>query len=239
MRKIINQNEIYLLVNINQQWYRLGKLFFLKDHSICFAFPEIRNGGLLAESSCPIVANKTHRIYLKENGKTTNEVVKFTYHTDGNAHFSLDGKIYTKVKTQAMPINGKQTHLFTTVYVHPNKLPKVDECKYKKYEKRGLARIFGHDVSSIYLSFHTFSLDNFDPDKYKTSNDFILMSKDEKSVLRIVCQINTIKMKEKCFMLIGGFKMNKDNVNFLTAMYPAKNIDKLSKLIGSVDINTV
>jgi len=236
MRQIIKQNEIYLLLSINKEWYRLGKLFFLKDNSICFAFPQIKDGGILARSYCPRTTEKTHRIYLEENGKTTKEVVKFTYHANGNVHFSLDGKIYTKVKNKSTPINKKHTHLFSAVYGQPKNLSKITENKYNQYQKKGLARIFGNKLSSIYLSFHTFSLEGFDFNKYKTSNDFIVMSKNEKNVLRITCQTNTIEMKEKCFMFVGGFKINQNDVSFLTAMYPAKDINLLSMLIGSVDI---
>ena len=40
-------------------------------------------------------------------------MVKFSYPPDGNAHFSQDGKVYTKVRKVCPPINKIEGHFFT------------------------------------------------------------------------------------------------------------------------------
>lgn len=53
------------------------------------------------------------RYSLRPTGTTTTEKLKYTHHPDGEAHFSQDGKVYTRVRTQTTPLHHYEQHLFT------------------------------------------------------------------------------------------------------------------------------
>jgi len=237
-KKIIKAKDINLLLKDGKKWKRIGKLFFLKDNTICFAFPSLSTGGILAESSCSRNSKEIQKIDLKNKGMVTSEAVKFSYHPDGRVHFSMDRRIYTKIKINTEPLGMQNRHLFTCLYGNPGKLHNVTDKDYERYSKNGLVRIYFDDgvPLSFSLSFHKYSLKGFDFNKYPKSRDIILLSPDETMSLRIIVQKNPVpKAEGSLFIFIGGFKIDKTKMRFLSAMYPAANYDNLLRMLGTVD----
>jgi len=50
---------------------------------------------------------------LEPGGKATSHLVKYSHHPDGGAHFSQDGKVYTTIKKNSVPLPEMGGHLFT------------------------------------------------------------------------------------------------------------------------------
>lgn len=50
---------------------------------------------------------------LKPQGKCSSHSVKYAHHIGGEAHFSQDGKILTKVRRQSVPLRSNKGHIFT------------------------------------------------------------------------------------------------------------------------------
>ena len=50
---------------------------------------------------------------LEPGGKITSHLVKYSHHPSGRAHFSQDGKVFTAIKKQSVPINEVEGHEFT------------------------------------------------------------------------------------------------------------------------------
>jgi hypothetical protein len=50
---------------------------------------------------------------LEPGGKVASHLVKYSHHPDGRAHFSQDGKVFTAIKKQSVPIKEIQGHVFT------------------------------------------------------------------------------------------------------------------------------
>jgi hypothetical protein len=59
------------------------------------------------------VGQATGEVSLVERGKCASHKVKYTHHPDGRAHFSQDGKIYTKILRQSVPLKSIEGHVFT------------------------------------------------------------------------------------------------------------------------------
>lgn len=238
-KKIVKAEGIYLLLKDGKNWKRIGKILFLRDTSICFVFPNLSTGGILAESSCSTNSKEIQKIDLKNKGKVTSETVKFSYHPDGRVNFSMDRKIYTRIKMDTESLGLQNRHLFTCLYGNPRKFFNITNKDYERYSENGLVRIsFGDEMPlSFSLSFHKYSLKEFDFSKYQKSSDVVLLSPDEKMSLRIIVQKKSIvpKLGEPLFIFVGGFKIDKTKLRFLSAMYPATKYDDLLKMLGTVD----
>jgi hypothetical protein len=53
------------------------------------------------------------QINLRDMGTTTTHRLKFVHNADGEAHFSQDSRVFTRVRTQTPPLTTYQRHLFT------------------------------------------------------------------------------------------------------------------------------
>ena len=50
-----------------------------------------------------------------DSAPVTAHSVKYSHHPDGEAHFSLDGKVFTQVRRKAVPLTAAGGHLFTVM----------------------------------------------------------------------------------------------------------------------------
>ena len=50
-----------------------------------------------------------------DSAPVTTHSVKYSHHPDGEAHFSLDGKVFTRVRRKAVPLTSAEGHLFTVM----------------------------------------------------------------------------------------------------------------------------
>lgn len=51
-------------------------------------------------------------VELANSGKVTSHLVKYTHHPDGGAHFSQDGKVFTRIRNKSFPLKQSNNHLF-------------------------------------------------------------------------------------------------------------------------------
>jgi len=87
-----------------------------KDGSIYVAFPYAS----LAPGTLGVMTMKSGMRYpatlnVGHDFPATTHVVKYTHHASGRANFSLDGKVYTRVHRQAVPLSQADGHLFTVM----------------------------------------------------------------------------------------------------------------------------
>jgi len=84
---------------------RDGSLFvhlpYFKHHHGLLARPVLRAGA------------KPQQVSLEATGKTVSHRVKFTYHPDGEVHFSQDRRILTVIRKRSTPIVEARGHVFT------------------------------------------------------------------------------------------------------------------------------
>ena len=231
-KKIWKSKNLYFLLNANKSFKRLGKLFFLKDNSICFSFPQIFPGGILSEYSLNKTTGKIQKIDFKKQGKVTKEIVKFTYHTDGRVHFSLDGKIYTQIRMQAPPLQNQNGHIFTCYYSNLLMYPNIT----RRYPDAKIAGILFDDLkySDIELSFHLCNATDFN----NSNNGNFILSPDKNMIIKVDVEKkdNISNATKPVFIFVGGFNIEQTQIRFLSAMYSSSNYDELLKLLGSVDI---
>jgi hypothetical protein len=90
-------------------------MFSRGDGSLFVQFPYYRHtDGLLAA-----VTLEAHgsTLDLTHGGRITSHLVKYAHHPDGEAHFSQTGKVVTRVRRRATPLDEIDGHCFT-IHVH-------------------------------------------------------------------------------------------------------------------------
>ena len=103
-----------ILVDVSGRLVRLLKIFFAKKGGIYVTVPFFRDSrGLLSEVAHD-TSSPSATINLAEEGFTTSHLVKYAHYLDGEAHFSQDGKILTKVRRRACRLDAVHGHLFTS-----------------------------------------------------------------------------------------------------------------------------
>jgi hypothetical protein len=85
--------------------------FSRKDGSIFVGFPYYEHSvGLVSAAT---LAPGSDVLDLEPGGKITSHLVKYSHHPEGRAHFSQDGKVFTRVRKQSVPLDEVAGHLFT------------------------------------------------------------------------------------------------------------------------------
>ena len=88
--------------------------FSKKDGTLYVHFPYYAHSQGIASLVTWIPDNPPPaNLSLIEGGKVTSHLVKYSHHPDGRAHFSQDGKVYTSIKKQSLPINMIDGHVFS------------------------------------------------------------------------------------------------------------------------------
>lgn len=100
-----------ILADLDGALYQLFSITFTRDGILVnFPYhPDAPGAACCAavESSGAVAVN------LDAATSTTTHRVKYTYHVDGRAHFSGDGKIYTRIISQARRLDEDIPHMFT------------------------------------------------------------------------------------------------------------------------------
>jgi hypothetical protein len=111
----IGHKRIVYAVSVGSENRKIFQTMFLNDGSLTVHFPYLR------EKSCMLTigrmpSGKSVMPTLRVGGvdaRCASHHVKYSHHLDGRVHFSQDGKVYTAVKRQAVPLRQANGHLFT------------------------------------------------------------------------------------------------------------------------------
>lgn len=110
------RSERYVItVEVGAYRYKLLQVMFRKtDGSLFVTFPYYEHSeGIVSLITWTPENVPPTSLSLEPGGKATSHLVKYSHHPDGRAHFSQDGKVFTALKKQSIPINKIQGHVFT------------------------------------------------------------------------------------------------------------------------------
>lgn len=106
-----------IVIKDNETIYKIFQISFGKDGSLFVHFPYFSDSNGLA-SRVQLRAGLKYpvkNVSLTDSGKVTSHRIKFSHHPDGRTHFSQTGKIFTRVKKQAVPLEDINGHIFTVM----------------------------------------------------------------------------------------------------------------------------
>ena len=85
-----------------------------RDGGFFVAFPYLKQGG---GQVClgTLAPDRTYpgSYDLRDGGKVTAHLVKYSHHADGEVHFSQDGKVFTNIRKHGVPLRSATGHMFT------------------------------------------------------------------------------------------------------------------------------
>jgi len=149
--EILRSPRFTVAIIIGDSYNKIFQIHYTKrDGTIIIDFPYYKKGpGLLAHSFIP--ANMSHlpSIDLTEGGKVTNKRVKFSYHPDGNVHFSQDGKIMTLIRKRTVPLIHARGHFFTVQMSGPEDFERVSTPSTKSRKRRSLRHYLNYQFDSL------------------------------------------------------------------------------------------
>jgi hypothetical protein len=112
--RAIRSEKIILVTSFSNHRSKILQIIFWKDGSIFIDFPFFSHSdGIVSLVTYPANANPPIDLSLLDGGKATSHLVKYSHHPDGKAHFSQDGKVFTKIKKICVPLEKINGHLFT------------------------------------------------------------------------------------------------------------------------------
>lgn len=231
--------------------------------SIIISLPYFeKTKGLLSRITFPANIRRIDKLSMKPGGTTTSCSIKYSHWSDGNSHFSQDGKILTKIKNVSSPLNTSIGHLFTIQIQGLKGFTLKEDEKKRSLEGMDLDVVLSNDVKSVkfigwwYSSSVVHDTGNhygnpylFKRDDGTTETAFALQAPsgspltDKILFISISSKPFLTKEKGSHLLFLGGydplevFKDFSKDFHFLSALYPARSYKKLLEEIGSVDLD--
>lgn len=256
-----------VVIGVENNSYR-KKLFQInltsKDGSIFVEIPYADLGigrvGIVDILSGPITSFK-----FGHQAPVTAHSIKYSHHPDGEAHFSQDGKVFTKIRRKAVPLTSADGHLFTVIIQGLEHFADFTS-RDKGTPRRGVVpmKISSNKVEALKFVGHLYSsqeLAKRSPTP-KMESEFIpimtpqgvtktgvvlatKLAKDAVQYLLVVSveEIEKVsKDKDLYVSLLGGFDRpeiafdQSKKMSFLMMFYPETNdLRSLLESVGSID----
>jgi hypothetical protein len=122
--------RIIVTIQVGSQRYKALQLFFGRDRSLFVNFPYFKHrAGIVAAATIPGNRQTSSQVNLQVGGRIASHLLKYSYHPDGRAHFSQDGKVRTEIKRQSVALDKQWGHIFTVMIQGLEGFDKVDSSK--------------------------------------------------------------------------------------------------------------
>jgi hypothetical protein len=253
--------RVVCVVKAGEVMAKAFQIVFAADGSLFITFPYFRHRtGILSSSSIPATGTRQTEVNLEHGGKVTSHLVKYSHHTDGRAHFSQTGKIFTAIKRQSIPLDNQHGHIFSLLIQGLHALDAADPVKDAaaspkrtvvnfEVEPPEAVKFVGRwfDVNKMRFSNPTPTIGptllTLDADGAQR-NACLLASPhaNTRHVLAVTCQaIPKLGPAPEVFMFYGGFDPREimtdptKEAGFLAFLYPLSEADKVRERLGSVD----
>lgn len=238
--------------------------FKSRDGSLFVSVPYAELGtGRVGVIECP--PGDPDSLSFGENAPVTSHSVKYSHHPDGEAHFSLDGKVFTRIRRKAVPLTAAEGHLFTVMVQGLDRFEDLNERDIAT-SKRGIVPMPVHEGPIAALKFvgHLCSINHFAKrlQMPRMDSPFIpLITPDGRRLVGIVLAtrlkqsnlqyllimsvepIDTVATYSDLYVaLMGGFDPpdlvfdHNRPMSFLMMMYPeVRDSAELRSSVGSID----
>jgi hypothetical protein len=232
--------------------------FSRSDGSVFVSFPYYEHTeGLVSVGT---LAPGATTMDLAAEGKITSHLVKYSHHPDGQAHFSQDGKVLTRVRRQSVPLDKIDGHCFTSQVQGLGSFARLDAPEYDApptarrttltFDFQAAApeavKIAGYLYNAARLAGGPVVLtENAQGDKRVA---FLVAPVATRAgaerILMLICEgIPAMTKHERSVLtFIGGFDTHAIASNqalptsVLALAYPATNAAQLRESIGSIDL---
>ena len=262
----VRSDRVVCVINNGEIRVKVFQILFGKDGSLFITFPYLKNRtGILSSAVIPATGTTTSQVNLQRGGKVTSHLVKYSHHPDGRAHFSQDGKIFTAIKRQSIPLDKQHGHLFSLLIQGLDALSPVNPLKdvSKSAAKKVLLDFPVKPSPAFKFVGRWFNVDGLRCSEPTDSIGPIVPTRDEDGLFRAACMvaspyanprhvllltcypIPSLGSEPECFCFYGGFDPKvamadpHKEAGFLAFNYPITDADEVRARIGSVDFTPV
>jgi hypothetical protein len=259
----VRSRRVVCVVQIAEVRVKAFQVGFEEDGSLFIHFPYFRHRtGILSSSEIPASGERSTDVNLENGGKVTSHLVKYSHHPDGRAHFSQDGKIFTAIKRQSIPLDSQHGHLFT---LNIQGLPALKDANQSRdadavaAERSVISFPFDRTPDAIkfvgrWLDINKIRVSEpdavvgprhpmLDPDGVRIDGILLANPKaNTKHVLAISCvTIPKLSPELELFQFHGGFDPPETmtdatkTAGFLAFLYPILDASNVRERVGSVD----
>ena len=267
----IRAKRFVISAKISNEYHKIFDITFHTGETsnktyIFISFPYLKlTKGVLARFTVPIDNITQSTISYLNEAKRTNNLVKFSHPLDGNAHFSGDKQIKTKLWNKSFPLNEKIQNLFTINFQGLDVFEKRNvNQKRLTVKATDLDFVFDEIPKAIKFTGRwikaTDVIGKRSPEQAQTSTYNLqdlngqiietgcLISPPNESplneyVLLLSCtEISVISPKIKTFFaFLGGFDRQIDdsrNAHFLGCVYPVDQYSNIFSALENIDFKT-
>ena len=140
--------------------YKLFQIIPNADGSILVPFPYYKHtSAQLIEKT--LKAGQGYEEDLTVSGPVATHRVKYTHHLDGEAHFSQDGKILTRVRKRANALPNCEGHLFTVQLQGLHDFAKIEDRDLRKRGRTYVSLRYSRELTSLKIVAQFHSLHQF------------------------------------------------------------------------------
>ncbi|MFA7695164.1 MAG: hypothetical protein WCX63_06490 [Methanoregula sp.] len=110
----ISSEKHVICIQESDNIYKTFQIIFEKKGSIFINFPYyLQKRGSIGLVTVPGNSKFPLSLNFGPTVKVTSNLVKYSHHPDGEAHFSQSGKIFTVIRKKSIPLKNLNGHLFT------------------------------------------------------------------------------------------------------------------------------
>lgn len=110
--KLFASSAATVTFSVGENHRQICQIGFIADGSIRVAWPYLAvEQGIVSECEIP-PDGKSHRVEMRREGRFTSQLVKFSHHRSGRAHFGLTGKTTNEIGRQSFPLTGPIGRIF-------------------------------------------------------------------------------------------------------------------------------
>lgn len=189
--------------------------------------------------------------------------VKYSHHVDGEAHFSQDGKILTKIRRRANSLPSHGGHIFTVQLQGLTDFQKVKDTDLAKKDRVVVSMRWESEPTSLKLVAHLYSASELSQRMSSpvACGPWILVVRDKHSYAAAILAVGdsanptsrllTLSFEEvpsvfpnqpSGFSFIGGFDApetafdHTKDTSFLVLISPVANLPEATQRFGTVDL---
>jgi hypothetical protein len=260
--KGILSERVVVTVKADGHRHKVMQIVFAKDGSFFVTVPYFKHTrGLLAEVTVEGPPGAQTVMNLADKGKVASRLVKYSHHTDGEAHFSQDGKVKTVVRRQSVPLAEQQGHIFTVIFQGLRGFEGVSAAKETAMSAKRATLTFAikdRFPKAVRIIGRWYWIEDLpieprppvigpqlqavDPDGLVYNAVIVGNPHDKKHVLVLTCiPQHSISPARDLMMFMGGFDpssritKSKHPTRFLAFLYPADDYEELKRRLGSID----
>jgi hypothetical protein len=261
--RVLKSERFVIAVETPSGTFKLFQIICGRDGSVFVPFPYFKNSSAqLSEGT--LKGGQSYPLNLSVSGPVTMHRVKYTHHVDGESHFSQEGKILTRIRRRANPLQAYGGHLFT---IQLQGLPDFKRVTDGDLRKRGRQLVcYRHpsEPTSLKLVAHLYSAAEI-MQRLVLRDDtgpWISVVRDQKPYVAVLlasgdnsnatARILTLSFEEvprvfsnqpSGFSFIGGFDApqtafdHNQDTSFLVLLSPAgDDPSEVARKFGSVDL---